>query len=162
MVAHYTLYPFQLKNVLLIVDEAHECMQYRYGRMTFANAARTAAKRNVGIIFATQTVAEWERHPETLDILRQASVKMIFKQDGQDRELIKKALNITNSQASIITDMLGVVTDKDDPEAASKHRGEMCVIDGEQVIFVKVDYLRQTEELAVETDAAKVIRKQVG
>ena len=149
-------------KLVCIVDEAHECMQYRYGRMTFANAARTAAKRNVGIIFATQTVAEWERHPETLDILRQASVKMIFKQDGQDRELIKKALNITNSQASIITDMLGVVTDKDDPEAASKHRGEMCVIDGEQVIFVKVDYLRQTEELAVETDAAKVIRKQVG
>lgn len=149
-------------RLVCIVDEAHDCMKYQYGRMTFANASRTAAKRNVGIIFATQTVAEWERYPETLDILRQASVKMIFKQDGQDRELIKKALNITHSQATIITDMLGVVTDKEDPEAANKHRGEMCVIDGEQVVFIKVDYLRKTEALAVETDAASVIKKRVG
>lgn len=146
-------------RLICIVDEAHECMEYEYGRKTFANAARTAAKRNVGIIFSTQTVVEWDRHPETQDILRQAAVKMIFKQDGKDRHRIKEALNITESQANIITDMLGVVTDKEDPEAARRHRGEMCMIDGEQVTFVKVDYLRKTESLSVETDASLVMKK---
>lgn len=146
-------------RLICIVDESHECIEYEYGRKTFANAARTAAKRNVGIVFSTQTVVEWDRYPETQDILRQAAVKMIFKQDGKDRKRIKEALNITESQANIITDMLGVVTDKEDPEAARRHRGEMCLIDGEQVTFVKVDYLRRTEALSVETDASLVMKK---
>lgn len=144
-------------KLVVIVDEAHENFEYEYGRKTFANMVRTARKRNVGCIFSTQTVAEFVRYDETADILRQAAVKMIFKQDGQDLELIKKTLNITTSQAGIITNSLGVVTDKNDPQAQSRHRGEMCVIDGEDVLFVKVDYLKSVEKLAVETDASGVI-----
>lgn len=146
-------------KLVVIVDEAHENFEYEYGRKTFANAVRTARKRNSGMIFSTQTVKEFSRHPETEDILKQAAAKFVFKQDGQDREHLVKALNITESQANIITNMLGVVTDKSDPNARTKHRGEMCVIDGEQVLFVKVDYLKRTEALAVETDASSVIRK---
>ena len=146
-------------RIVCIVDEAHESMAYEYGRQTFANAARTAAKRNAGFIFSTQTVVEWDRYPETQDILRQAAVKMIFKQDGKDRKAIKEALNITESQANIITSMLGVVTDKEDYEAAMRHKGEMCLIDGEQVTFIKVDYLRETEGLSVERDASLVMKK---
>ena len=141
----------------MIVDEAHENFEYEYGRKTFANMVRTARKRNVGCIFSTQTVAEFARYDETADILRQAAVKMVFKQDGQDRELLKKTLNITESQAQIITNQIGVVTDKSDPNAKTRHRGEMCVIDGEDVLFVKVDYLKAVEKLAVETDASTVI-----
>lgn len=141
-----------------IVDEAHESFAYKYGRTTFANVTRTAAKRYVSMIYSTQTVAEFDRYEETRDIMRQAAVKMIFKQDGQDRELLERVLNITQSQANIITNMIGVVTDKEDPQARSRHRGEICVIDGEQVLFVKVDYLRKTEELAVETDASMVMQ----
>ena len=141
----------------MIIDEAHENFEYEYGRKIFANMVRTARKRNVGCIFCTQTVAEFIRYDETADILRQAAVKMIFKQDGQDQELLKKTLNITSSQARIITNQIGVVTDKSDPHARTKHRGEMCVIDGEDVLFVKVDYLKSVEKLAVETDASTVI-----
>ena len=144
-------------KLVCIVDEAHENFEYEYGRKTFANMTRTARKRNVGCIFSTQTVAEFIRYDETADILRQAAVKMIFKQDGQDRELLVKALNITSSQANIITNSIGVVTDKNDPNARTRHRGEMCVIDGEDVLFVKVDYLKSVEKLAVETDASTVI-----
>lgn len=144
-------------KLVVIVDEAHENFEYEYGRKTFSNMVRTARKRNVGCIFSTQTVAEFARYDETADILRQAAVKMIFKQDGQDRELLKKTLNITSSQAHIITNQIGVVTDKSDPNAKTKHRGEMCVIDGEDVLFVKVDYLKAVEKLAVETDASTVI-----
>ena len=144
-------------KLVVVVDEAHENFEYEYGRKIFANMVRTARKRNVGCIFSTQTVAEFERYDETADILRQAAVKMIFKQDGKDRELLKNTLNITDSQAHIITNRIGVVTDKSDPHAKTKHRGEMCVIDGEDVLFVKVDYLKSVEKLAVETDASTVI-----
>ena len=144
-------------KLVVIVDEAHENFEYEYGRKTYANNVRTARKRNVGFIFLTQTVAEFTRYDETADILRQAAVKMIFKQDGQDRELLQKTLNITAGQAHIITNQIGVVTDKNDPDAKTKHRGEMCVIDGEDVLFVKVDYLKAVEKLAVETDASTVI-----
>lgn len=141
-----------------IVDEAHENFAYPYGRKTYANVVRTARKRNTGMIFATQTVKEFKRHPETEDILKQAAVKMVFKQDGQDEKELVQTLNITEYQSKIITSGLGVVTDKDDEEAGRKHKGEMCVIDGEQVLFVKVDYLRHVEALAVETNAATVIK----
>ena len=144
-------------KLVVIVDEAHENFEYEYGRKTFANMVRTQRKRNAGCIFSTQTVAEFTRYDETADILRQAAVKMIFKQDGQDRELLQKTLNITSSQAQIITNQIGVVTDKSDPNAKTRHRGEMCVIDGEDVLFVKVDYLKAVEKLAVETDASTVI-----
>lgn len=144
-------------KLVVIIDEAHENFEYEYGRKIFANMVRTARKRNVGCIFSTQTVAEFIRYDETADILRQAAVKMVFKQDGQDQDLLIKTLNITSSQARIITNQIGVVTDKSDPHARTRHRGEMCVIDGEDVLFVKVDYLKSVEKLAVETDASAVI-----
>jgi len=150
-------------KIVGIVDEAHEEFQYTYGRKTFENIVRTARKRRAGMIFSTQTVAEFLRYDETKDILKQAAVKMVMKQDAQDSEEIKKALNITDSQVGIITNTLGVVTDKDDPQAGTKHRGEMCVVDGEQCLFVKVDLIRRTEGLAVEHDASQVMRiRRVG
>jgi len=145
-------------KIVGIVDEAHEEFEYPYGRKTFANIVRTARKRNAGMIFATQTVKEFYRYDETEDIIKQAAVKMVFKQDAGDKNLLIDKLNVTESQADIITKALGVVVDKDDPKAKNKHRGEMCVIDGEQSLFVKVDYLKHTEALAVETDASQVIK----
>lgn len=146
-------------RLVVIVDEAHENFEYEYGRKTFANAVRTARKRNTGMIFSTQTIKEFSRHDETEDILKQAAAKFVFKQDGNDREHLVKALNITESQAGIITSMLGVVVDKSDPDARKRHKGEMCVIDGEQVLFVKVDYMSKVESLSVETDASYVMNK---
>lgn len=145
-------------KIVGVVDEGHETIKYVYGRKILENIARTAGKKNAGLIIATQTVVEMSRYPETSDIMRQAAVKMVFKQDGQDREEIAKILNITDSQAAIITNRLGVVSDAEDPEADTRHRGEVCMIDGEQVMFLKVDYLRSTEKLAVETDASSVMK----
>jgi hypothetical protein len=82
---------------------------------------------------------------------------MVFKQDVSDVEELTKPLNVTESQASVIMNRLGVVANKDDPEERTRHRGEMCVIDGGQVQFVKVDYLKSTEKLSVETDASSVM-----
>lgn len=147
-------------RLVVIIDEAHESFVDPSARVLLANEVRTARKRNASIIFSTQTVAEFGRYPETKDILEQAAVKMIFKQDVADIEELTKPLNITESQANIIMNRLGVSADRDNAEEQGRHKGEMCVIDGGQVQFVKVDYLRKTEALSVETDASSVIKKR--
>lgn len=150
-------------KLVVVIDEAHESFGDPSARILLANEVRTARKLNVGLIFSTQTVAEFSRYPETKDILEQAAVKMVFKQDVSDPEELTKPLNITESQASVIMNRLGVVANKDDPEERTRHRGEVCVIDGGQVQFVKVDYLRSTEKLSVETDASSVMTaKRIG
>lgn len=143
-------------KLVAIFDETHENFEYEYSRKTLANAARTARKRNVSLIFSTQTVAEYDRHPETQDILKQAAVKMICKQDYQDREHLIKTLGITESQAELIVN--GIGGNSKNEEDRAKHRGEMCVIDVAKVTFIRVDYLRETERLSVETDAAELER----
>lgn len=144
-------------KLVVIIDEAHESFVDPSARILLANEVRTARKLNVGLVFATQTVSEYSRYDETKDILQQAAVKMVFKQDVEELEELTKPLNITENQARIIRDRLGVSVNQDDPEEASRHRGEMCVIDNGRVVFVKVDYLRKTESLSVETDASTVI-----
>ena len=144
-------------KLVVVIDEAHESFGDKSARILLANEVRTARKLNVGLIFSTQTVAEFSRYSETKDILEQAAVKMVFKQDVSDPSELTAPLGLTESQASVIMNRLGVVANRDDPEERTRHRGEMCVIDGGQVQFVKVDYLRSTEKLSVETDASSVM-----
>jgi len=144
-------------KIVGIIDEAHEEFEYLYGRKTCASISRTARKRHAGMIYATQTVKEFMQYEDTEVIFKQAAAKMIFKQDAQDSEVLKKALNITDSQVAIITKALGVAGDMDDESNGNSHRGEMCLVDGEQCQFLKVD-LRNSERLAVETDASQVIK----
>lgn len=144
-------------KLVVVIDEAHESFGDPSARILLANEVRTARKLNVGLIFSTQTVAEFSRYSETKDILEQAAVKMVFKQDVSDVSELTAPLNVTESQAAVIMNRLGVVANKDDPEERTRHRGEMCVIDGGQVQFVKVDYLKATERLSVETDASSVM-----
>lgn len=140
-------------KLLCIFDEAHENFVYEYARKTLSNIVRTARKRNVAILFSTQTVKEYDRYPETQDILKQAAVKLIAKQDYQDMEYLMDALNLTESQANYIVTNLGGNMDTD---TKNLHRGEMCLVDGNKVAFIKVDYIRKTEALAVETDSAEI------
>lgn len=146
------------RKLVVVIDEAHESFGDPSARSLLAGEVRTARKRNCSILFSTQTVAEFGRYPETKDILEQAAVKMVFKQDVADIDELIKPLNITESQANIIMNRLGVSSDRDDTAEQARHKGEMCVIDGGQVQFVKVDYLKKTEALSVETDASTVMR----
>lgn len=145
-------------RLVVIIDESHESFVDPGARYILSNETRTARKRNTGIIYATQTVEEFDRYPETKDILSQAAVKMIFKQDVNDRQRFIELLKITESQADFIINRLGVVSDTDDPSEAARHKGEVCVIDGGQTTFVKVDYLKRTEAFSVETDVSSIIK----
>lgn len=142
-------------KLVAIYDEAHENFAFQYARLTLDAAVRTARKRNCGIIFSTQTIAEFDRYPETQNILKQAAVKMVCKQDFSDKNHLMEKLNLTESQAHLITNYIGCPDDADE-ETKNKHRGEMCIIDTNKVVFCKVDYLRETEALSVETSAAEL------
>ena len=137
-------------KLVIILDEAHENFQFSYARDTLANAVRTARKMHVSLWFLTQTIEEFRRYDETKDILRQATVKIVGKQDVQDEEYLRKALSLTPAQAHMICNQIGCSID-DDEEYQNQHRGEMCVIDNNRVEFIKVDIIRSTEKWAVET-----------
>lgn len=141
-----------------IFDECHENFEQEPARKILNNVSRTARKRNVSLWLSTQTVKEYDRFEETQDILKQAAVKMVCKQDYQDKEHLMKVLNITDSEAGLITNWIGGVEIEGELSEgeADKHRGEMCIVDGNKVIYVKVDYLKETEALSVETNAAKI------
>lgn len=142
-------------KLVVIVDEAHESFALPFARESYANSARTARKRNVSLIFSTQTIAEFDRYPETQDILKQAAIKMVCKQEPQDKPILMKNLDITDAQADLITRHIGCA-DNADEETKNKHRGEMCIIDNSNVVFVKVFYLKKTEALSVETTASEL------
>lgn len=141
-------------KLVCIFDECHENFSNDYARKTLDGAARTARKRNVSLILSSQTLKEYDNYPETQAILKQAAVKFIFKQDYQDRDYLIKTLGLTEAQVDFILNDLGGNL-ADDVEK-NKHRGEMCIVDNKQVCFCKVDYLKKTEALPVETDAAQI------
>ena len=138
-------------KLMCIFDECHEMFAIEYTRATLDNAVRTARKRNVAIILSSQTLKEYDNHPETQAILKQAAVKFIFKQDYQDREYLMKTVGLTANQTDFILNSLG--GNPSDESDKNRHRGEMCIIDNKQVCFCKVDYRKDTEALPVETDA---------
>ena len=142
-------------KLCVILDEAHENFGLEFARKTIDNIVRTARKRNVSIWISTQSLAEYDRYEETKSILRNAAVKLIYKQDYQDRAYLMKTLNLTDSQVDRILELGGDVADSTGRKA---RRGETCIVDGNRVCFCKVDYLKKTEALAVETNAEEVRR----
>lgn len=151
-------------KLVLINDEAHESFSLAPARKVFANIARTGRKRNVACIFCTQTVKEFDRYPETQDILKQATVKMICKQDPQDAKYLMETLHLTDSQVNLLTNYIGYA-DEADEATKNKHRGEMCVIDTNKVVFIKVDMIKATEAQSAETSAEglrEIVKKKAG
>ncbi len=140
-------------KLVCIFDECHENFNIEYARLTLDNVVRTARKRHVAVFISTQTIREFDYYKETKNILGQATAKFIFKQDPQDKDYLLSQ-NLTESQVSYIVNNLG--GDDKNEEDKDRHRGEVCIVDNKNVAFCKVQYLRSTEALAVETDASKI------
>jgi len=135
----------------VIVDEAHELFKNKYDRSVLDQVSRTARSRNVSLVLISQTLREYETYPETQAILKQATTKFILKQDPADRQYLVDSINLTDAQAEMIVNHLG--GNPDDESNQNKHRGEVCIVDNKTVCFCKVAYLKNTEQLAVATDA---------
>lgn len=143
-------------KLVAIFDEAHEEFANTYARATIDNVVRTARKRNVAVILSTQALREYDTYNETKSIFKNAAVKIILKQDPTDRDWLKESLKITDGQVDKILELGGNMDSTGESSGGNKHRGEACIIDGKQVCFVKVDYLKECEKYAVETDANEI------
>ena len=77
---------------------------------------------------------------------------MLLKQDIMDRDFLKKATPLTDAEIDKVISQGGDPDDKDD----DSRKGELCLIDNGKVVFVKVDYLVESEADVVETDIRKI------
>lgn len=148
--------PKKTEYLGVICDELHENFKSLVAVQKLDYVSRTSRKRLVSLWTATQALEDYQRMPETEDLLKQAATKFVFKQDYQDRAWVKEALNITNGQVDRIMELGGDPADK-----SSERKGEVCIVDNGKVCFCKVDYLKSAEAVFVETDA-RILQKMYG
>ena len=144
-------------KLILILDEVHKWFKDPYARNTIDTTVREARKRNVGVILSTQTLTEYDNYKETKDLLDLMECKFVFKQGFQSRDYLIKTLGITSAQSDMIVGTLGG-SGRDMEDEKKRHRGEMCIVDNKKVCFCKVDYLKETEGLLADTNAAEFER----
>lgn len=141
--------PKKTETLGVICDELHENMSSPIAVRKLDYVSRTSRKRLVSLWTATQALKDYDRTPETVAMLTQAAAKFTFKQDYQDREWIKKTLNLTSGQVDRIMELGGDPSDDKNMD----RKGEVCIVDNGKVCFCKVDYLKNAEAVYVETDA---------
>lgn len=145
--------PRNIKKLVVLVDELHKTFPFEEARRFISDVYRTARKRNVSPWVATQALADFEGYKETEGIIKNSTSILLLKQAFQDREFIKKSTPLTDSQVEQVLNLGG---DPNDNEEKDARRGEICLIDNGRVVFVKVDYLVDSEALIVETDMEKI------
>lgn len=141
--------PHDVQELILILDEAHNLFKFTEAVVFLAMIYRQARKRHVSPWTITQELTDFKGSKETEAIIKQSTAKFILKQDFQDRDYIAKATPLTDGQ---IDRLLKLGGDPNDKEASDARKGEVCLIDNDKVVFIKMVYLKSTEASFVETD----------
>ena len=84
-------------------------------------------------------------------MLKNVASVFMLKQDASDAGYLRENTILTPSAVSRVLTLGGDPNDLED----KSHKGEVCLIDTDKVVFVKVDYLQDSEFLFVETDVEK-------
>ncbi len=140
------------QKIVLIVDEAHREFPYDSSRRFLADQVRTARKNNASMWICTQNLKDYDVAEETRTILKQVASTFILKQNALDRKFLLENTVLTESAVSKVLSLGGDPNEKED----KAHKGEVCLIDMDKVVFMKVDYLVETEAAFVETDISKI------
>lgn len=143
--------PHNVQELILIIDEAHNLFRFLEALAVLATIYRQARKRHVSPWTITQELTDFKGSKDTEAILKQSTAKFILKQDFQDRNYIAEVTPLTDGQ---IDRLLKLGGDPSDKEASDARRGEVCLIDNDKVVFIKMVYLKSTEASFVETDVA--------
>lgn len=141
------------KKMIMLIDELHKTFPYPEARKFIEDAYRTYRKRHVAPWSITQALADYGNYEETKAIVKNATAIFLFKQDYQDRDYLKQTTPLTDSQINRVLSLGG---DSSDPEEKNKRRGECCLIDNGKAVFLKIDYLSDSEALIAETDINKI------
>ncbi len=149
--------PRKAKQMVLIFDEAHE--QFAVGqtsREQCARLARTGRKKNVGIWWATQGCVDFDKYEETRTIFKLSDCKFIFKQEKSDDQFLKEYTPLNDIQREVVYSLNGT---KRKGEQKYSKPGEVCIIDGSFAYFARVQIMRETEDIIIETDMRKLAKK---
>lgn len=139
------------QKICLIVDEAHRLFPNPLTRKFISDQVRTARKNNASIWICTQNHKDFAKYEETETMLKNVASVFMLKQDASDAEYLRQNTILTPSAVSRVLTLGGDPNDIED----RSHKGEVCLIDTDKVVFVKIDYLKDSEFLFVETDVQK-------
>lgn len=139
------------QKICLIVDEAHRLFPNPLSRKFIADQVRTARKNNASIWICTQNHRDFALNDETAGMLKNCTSVFMLKQDASDAQYLRENTILT---PSAVNEVLKLGGDPNEIEDKSR-KGEICLIDTDKVVFVKVDYLQETEFMFVETDVQK-------
>ena len=143
----------EAKKLIIILDEAKE--HFDVGENTRKQSdrfARQCRKKNVGIWWILQSIADCDMDRSTRSIFKFSDTKFIFKQDISDDEFMKKNLQLSDIQRNRIHNLNGV---KERGAGSYSKPGQVCLIDSGTVYFVQID-LMPSEKTIMETDMRKL------
>lgn len=153
--------PKVCRKMLVEIDELHKTFPYKEAVLYVSDWYRTCRKRNVSPVAITQSAADFDECRETRSIFKNSAVKFLFKHEPQDEKYLIDATPLTETQRKRVFNL--AYTDPNaTEEEENERRGETCIIDGERVIFIKVDYLKESEAMLVETDVNKIAKMYQG
>lgn len=144
--------PRKAKKCVVICDEAHNMFRYKGARAYLSSWYRTARKRHISVWTCMQALKDCDGHEETEAIITNATSIFLFKQAYQHANYLKDNTILTESQVAKVLQIGG---DPNDATEGVEHKGECCLIDNNQVVFLKVDYL-PSERYIVETNISKL------
>lgn len=148
--------PNKLQKTALVIDEFHNSFEYFESRKFIESMYRQARKRYVCVITITQALADYNTYEETRTIVKNSSMKIMYKQARMDREFLSEVTPLTESQIETVL-LLGGTVDANGQIDKSR-KGECCLIDNDDtVVFMKVDYLR-SEAPICETDPEEIAK----
>ena len=147
--------PKKTRKMVLLIDECHNLFPDPHMRKFLGSSYRTCRKRYVSPWVITQALADFDGYPETETILKNSATIMLLKQDFQDRDFLLEKTILTPSQVEEVLSLGGDPNDNDD-NGDGTHKGEICLINNNRVVFIKHDYLTTSEQYISETSMDKI------
>lgn len=147
--------PKKVRRLGFIVDEAHRAFIYPEARAFMNDSYRTSRKHHVSVWTITQALKDYDKYPETRDMISNAASTFLLKQAYQDKEFLLKTTPLTPTQVDELLSLGGdtLMYNSENEETQNARRGEVCLIDNGLVAFIKVDVLWSSERRYVTTDA---------
>lgn len=143
----------EAKKLIIIFDEAKE--HWDVGETTRKQSdrfARQCRKKNVGVWWILQSIADTDIDKSTRSIFKFSDTKFIFKQDISDDGFMKENLPLSDIQRNKIYSLNGV---KERGASSYSKPGQLCLIDSGTIYFVQID-LMPSEKIIMETDMRKL------
>lgn len=139
--------PLKMKKLLVLYDEFHYILRDAYARKIAEVQFRTARKKNVALIIATQSMCDFAGTTEGETILKNTQTKMIFKHAPIEKNSLKMIAQLTDSEANKVITLGG----ESNQGSTVKRPGEVLIIDGGKKTFLRVS-LFEFEKRLFSTD----------